>query len=136
MSEIVEFIRRTESVDTFSGCTDEQVTEAQKALNMTFPEEFVSYVKAFGAIAFFDAEWTGLNTESYQNVVEVTLSKRELAGLPEGYFVLENLGIDGILIIVDQNGTVFEFQHGTIQKINNSILEYLTESLRQREEFV
>ena len=61
MENIVDKINKIEKVYHAKGCTIKQLKEAQNELGITFPEEFVDYVKAFGAISFFGTEWTGLN---------------------------------------------------------------------------
>ncbi len=68
----------------------------------------------------------GLNVEGYLNVVTATQRERDLnPDFPAGYFVLENQGIDGLVVAVDEEGRVYSIQYKTKKMICNSISEYL-----------
>lgn len=100
---------------------------------MEFPNEYKEYLKEYGAISFFGTEWTGLNVEDYIDVVRVTVKERELnKNFPLKYFVLENLGIDGLLTIVSENGKVFSWNpDGKINLIAENLVDYLKECERR-----
>lgn len=128
MGSIIEKIKALPKLYHFKGCTQEQVNEAEQALNLQFPQEFIDYVREFGAISFYGTEWTGLNVDGYLNVVDATNDERELnSNFPTNCFVLENIGIDGILVIVNPRGQVFAFQYGNIEFLTATISEYLDE---------
>lgn len=61
MTGIIDKIRNISGLGKARGCSLEQIEEAQKTLGITFPEEFIEYVKEFGCIDFGATEWTGLN---------------------------------------------------------------------------
>ena len=126
MSNIVTKIKGISNLYHASGCTTKQLKEAQKTLDLVFPEEFVDYVKEYGAISFYGTEWTGLNVDGYLNVVEVTQQERELnEGFPTDCFVIENQGIDGLIIIVNEKGKVFSLQYGKKEALCESLTDYL-----------
>ena len=126
MSNIVTKIKGISNLYHASGCTTKQLKEAQKTLDLVFPEEFVDYVKEYGAISFYGTEWTGLNVDGYLNVVEVTQQERELnEAFPPDCFVIENQGIDGLMTIVNEEGTVFSFQYGKKEALCESLTDYL-----------
>lgn len=112
---------------------ESQIKKAEKDLNMEFPNEYKEYLKEYGAISFFGTEWTGLNVEDYIDVVRVTLKERELnKNFPLKYFVLENLGIDGLLTIVSENEKVFSWNpNGKINLIAENLVDYLKECKRR-----
>ena len=66
MSNIVEKINAVPDLVHLTGCVTSQVIEAQKALNIAFPEEYIEYVKKFGVISFYGTEW--------RSVIWITLS--------------------------------------------------------------
>ncbi|KXT81416.1 SMI1/KNR4 family protein [Streptococcus sp. DD11] len=79
------------------------------------------------------SEWQGLNGPDYLDVVESTKEARETyPDFPVNMFILEDLGFDGILILLDSNGSVFEWQYGSCKKIYSTILEYLDECLERK----
>ena len=126
MSNIVEKIKEIHPLYHVKGCTEEQIQEAQSALKMEFPEEFVDYVREFGVISFYGTEWTGLNVEGYLNVVEATRQEKSLnEAFPKKCFVLENQGIDGVIIVVDETGRVFVVQFDQKKLLCDSLSEYL-----------
>ena len=126
MKGIVEKIKKIDKLYHAKGCTTSQLKEAQSELGLEFPEEFIDYVKEYGAISFYGTEWTGLNVDAYLNVVEVTKQERELnSTFPANCIVLENQAIDGLITAVNENGNVFIIQYDKKTPLCNSISEYL-----------
>lgn len=126
MKDIVEKIKEIDKLYHAKGCTTSQLKEAQSELGIKFPEEYIDYVKEFGAISFYGTEWTGLNVDGYLNVVEVTKQERELnSAFPTDCFVLENQAIDGLITIANENGNVFTVQYEKKTPLCDSISEYL-----------
>ena len=126
MNGIVEKIKKVDKLYHAKGCTTIQLKEAQRELGLEFPEEFIDYVKEYGAISFYGTEWTGLNVGGYLNVVEVTKRERELnSAFPTDCFVLENQAIDGLITAVNENGNVFTIQYDKKTPLCDSISEYL-----------
>ena len=114
------------------GCTFKQIKDAQLELGIAFPEEYIDIVKEYGAISFYGTEWTGLNVDDYLNVVSVTKKEKAInSAFPADCFVLENQGIDGLVIICNETGEVFSLQYSKIEKIHNSISNYLDECIQR-----
>ena len=132
MSSIVEKINKIDKLYHTKGCAFKQIKEAQEALGITFPEEYMDIVKEYGAISFYGTEWTGLNVDDYLNVVSVTKQEREMNNyFPAGCFVLENQGIDGLIVICNEEGQVFSLQYSMVKKIHDSISNYLDECIKR-----
>lgn len=126
MSNIITKIKGTPNLYHATGCTTRQLKEAQNELGIEFPEEYIDYVKEYGAISFYGTEWTGLNVDGYLNVVEATKQERELnSTFPVDCFVVENQGIEGIIIISDGKGLIYSLQYGNKKLLCESLLEYL-----------
>ncbi|ASG31494.1 SMI1/KNR4 family protein [Fusobacterium animalis] len=125
---IVERIKKIEELDTNlkGGASEEQIIRAEKRLELKFPEEYKDYVKEFGAISFLGNEWTGLNVDGYLNVVNMTEEERALNEFfPKKYFVIENIGVDRMLVISDEKGKIYTIQYDKKELICNSLSEYL-----------
>ncbi|MCR5769705.1 MAG: SMI1/KNR4 family protein [Butyrivibrio sp.] len=123
---IIDEIKKIPKLYHAKGCSISQIKDAQKSLGITFPDEYIDYVKEYGAISFYGTEWMGLNVDGYLNVVEATKQEREINdSFPIDCFVIENLGTDGIIVIVDENGIVYSFHSSKKEKICNSLVEYL-----------
>ena len=128
MSAIIEKIGKIEKLYHAKGCTFKQIKDAQTELGITFPEEYMDIVKEYGAISFYGTEWTGLNVDDYLNVVTVTKQERDLnSSFPSDCFVLENQGIDGLIVIANEAGQVFSLRYSKVEKIHDTIAGYLDE---------
>lgn len=131
---IVDKIRKIKNLNISKkgGASEEQIERAEKRLNLKFSEEYREYVKEFGAISFLGAEWSGLNVESYINVVNMTEDEKAFNEFfPEKYFVIENLGIDGIVILSNEDGKIYSNQYDKKELICNSLSEYLDICLKR-----
>ncbi len=126
MSNIVEKIKEVPDLYYTRGGADDQITMAEQALNITFPEEYREYLKEFGAISFYGTEWTGINVDDYLDVVKTTNQERDInTEFPVGCFLLENLGIDGMLIVSDMEGKIYSLQYDKKKLLCASLTEYL-----------
>ena len=143
MSNIIEKINAFPKLYRGKGCTDEQLAAAQEALGMTFPPEYIAYIREFGIIECNAHEWAGLgffiNTgneiSGAFNVVNLTLREREINDdFPPKMLVLENACIDGILITVDEAGAVYQVQYENCDKLYDSIAEYFDWCMRDDDE--
>ena len=124
--DIITKIKKIDTLFHVKGCTEDDIKNAESILNLTFPEEYVSYVKEFGAISFYATEWTGLNVGERINVVNVTINERKLnPNFPDDCFVIENQGIDGIVTVANSKGEVFTVRYDKIISLCDSIGEYL-----------
>lgn len=126
MNNLMTKIKGIPNLYHATGCTTRQLKEAQNELGIEFPEEYIDYVKEFGAISFYGTEWTGLNVDDYLNVVEVTKQERELnSAFPADCFVVENQGIDGLIVISDEKGYIYSLQYDKKKLLCESLSAYL-----------
>ncbi len=132
MADIVTMMKGIPDLFGMQGCTDEQIAEAEKELEMKFPQEYIDYVKEYGCMDFGSTEWTGLNVEGRLNTVTATRQERSVnPDFPKGYFVLEDTGIDARKIVVDEKGKVFVLQYEKMTALCDSILEYLSSCIEK-----
>ncbi|MCB1614715.1 MAG: SMI1/KNR4 family protein [Pseudomonadales bacterium] len=95
------------------GASEEIIAEAERQLNLRFSEDYKKYLSMYGAISFGSTELTGLNIDCYANVVSVTLKEAQKNKFfPKGSIVLENTGVEGLLILQQPDGEVYEWQNG------------------------
>mgnify|MGYP000752062024 FL=1 len=133
MTLIIEKINKIEKLYHTEGCSFKQIKEAQLELGITFPDEYIDIIKKYGAISFYGTEWTGLNVGGYLNVVSATKQEREMnSAFPLDCFVLENQGIDGLIVICNEKGEIFSIQYSKIEKIYSSISDYLDECIKRK----
>lgn len=133
MSNFVNKLKNIESLSHVKGADMRTIREAEVVLNITFPKEYIELLSEFGAISFFGTEWNGLNIGRDFNVVKATVEARNLyPNFPNDKFILEDLHIDGILILSDSDGFIYEWVDGTLKKICNSLSEYLDECIERK----
>lgn len=126
MSNIIAKIKDIPNLYHATGCTTRQLKDAQNELGIEFPEEYIDYVKEYGAISFYGTEWIGLNVDGYLNVVEVTKQERALNyAFPVDCFVVENQGIEGLIVISDEKGCIYSFQYDKKEFLCESLVAYL-----------
>lgn len=130
MSNIFEEIKKKYKIFTAKPANEETIKRAEEKLGRVFADEYKKYLMQFGAISFSDTELTGLNIEKYANVVDVTLKEMKInENFPKDCIVLENMGIEGILILIDSKGKVYEWKNNKATKIHDSMEEYLRTKL-------
>lgn len=131
---IVEKIKKIKNLDKNlnGGASEEQIERAEKKLSLRFSKEYKEYVKEFGMISFYGTEWSGLNIDGYFNVVNMTEDEKALNEVfPEKYFAIENLAVDGIIIISNEEGKIYSIQYDKKELICNSLSEYLDICLKR-----
>lgn len=134
MAGIVEKIKGINDLSRSKGCSILQVKEAEKALGLQFPEEYIDYVREFGCIDFGATEWTGLNINGFLNTVTATEKEQKVnASFPIKCFVIEDLNIDAKKVIVDEQGKVFYLQYDKVTPLCNSLSEYLDICVKRNE---
>ena len=111
------------------GASDEQIASAEQTLGLKFPEEYKEIAKEFGHIYFpanhWTGEWTGFNINRGLDVVDATRFEQiNDDRFPAGFFVLENTGWDGLLVVANSVGQVYGYCEGSLTFWNNSISEY------------
>lgn len=130
MNNICEVIDSLKSLRKLSPATDNQIQLAEQKLGLKFANEFKEYVKKYGAVSAKGMELIGICTYPRLDVVHITTREREINdSFPSGMYVVENTAIEGILILQNEDGEIYEFQpNGTLNKIYNSFKEYILES--------
>jgi hypothetical protein len=125
MNDIIAAIGGLSGLVSLRGASKEAVAQAEQALRLSFAADYRAYLEKHGLISARHIEITGLTESKRLNVVDATLAMRQADRLPPEMYVVEDTGIEGILILQNGNGEVFEFQNQRITKIFNSLAEYL-----------
>lgn len=130
MSNVFDEINKKYKMFKTKPVNEDAIKEAETKLGRVFSDEYKKYLMQFGAISFSSTELTGLNIDKYANVVDVTLKEIELnENFPKDCIVLENVGVEGVLILINSKGHVFEWQNNSAKKIYDSMAEYLRSKL-------
>ena len=117
MSKIIEVINSLENLLVLNPASEEDVENIEIELALPLAEEYKEYVLKFGAIMADDIELTGFAKSKNRDVVQVT--KREWAAnnkIKRNLYVVESLGIEGIIIWQDGSGKMYQGQITVQQK--------------------
>lgn len=110
-----------------NGRTDTEIAKAENELGITFAEDYREYLREIGLACFDGHELTGLTNTVRLNVVSVTKEQqKQLAEIKASWYVVEEAGIDGIVIWQDVDGNVYKSAPDSkTKKIANSLAEYI-----------
>lgn len=127
MSKIIEVIDSLEDLMPLKKATKEEMENIEKELGLALAEEYKEYLLNYGAIMADDIELTGVAKSKNRDVIQVT--KREWEAnekVKHNLYVIENVGIDGIIVWQDETGKIYEStpNHETKQ-IAGSLAEYI-----------
>ena len=127
MSKIIDVISGLKNLLPLKPATTEMIENIEIELALPLAEEYKEYLLKYGAIMADDVELTGVAKSKNRDVVQVT--KREWASnskIKHNLYVVENVGIEGIIIWQDGSGKIFESSpNNEAKQIANSLAEYL-----------
>lgn len=124
---LTECIKNNPSCITGNSANEEAIAQAEKQLMLKFSPEYHNILAQFGMLIINSHEINGFSKTDRLSVVANTLSAREKdPDFPDSMYVIENLGIDRILILQASDGAIYEYvPNSTPTKIYSSLEEYL-----------
>ncbi len=125
MSDIITVIGGLNGLISLQGASKESVEYAEQTLGLSFAADYRRYLEKYGVISARHIEITGLTESKRLNVVDTTLTMRQKNQLPPDMYVVEDPGIEDILMLQNCKGEIFEFQNHQIKKVYNSLADYL-----------
>ena len=127
MKDIIKAIADLKDLSSLQPASKEQIEEAQKALGLSFAQDYIRYVSEYGVISARGIEMTGVTVHKRLSVVEVTKKERDLnPNIPDNMYVIENIAIDGMLALQDETGKVYTITpNGEPKAVFNSLAEYV-----------
>lgn len=124
---IFDLLKRKPFFKSFKGASNEEIKKAEEALMVSFSKEYKIYLMKCGFATYEGHELTGICKAKRLNVVDVTRYERELTpDVPQTWYVIEQLNIDGIVIWQSENGDIYQTAPNVEPlKISNSLAEYI-----------
>ena len=125
MSEIIKTIKSLPDLIALVGASAIEISNAENQLDLRFADEYKKYLTKFGAIIADGVELSGIAKSEHRNIVSLTKQEWELnPQVPRAMYVIENVGIDGIIIWQDVSGSVYQTApHQAPRKIYASLTE-------------
>ena len=129
MNELINLIKSLPNLKFSGGVSQAAIEEAQFSLGMRFAKDYSQYLLNFGQMQASGIELTGITDKKLTSVIKVTLEERKRNTVPANLYVIEDLGIDGIIYAQDSQGLVFELSPGAQPYvIAESLFQYIQSS--------
>lgn len=125
--DIIDVINSLEEMISTGGVSAEEILKAEKELGVTFSEEYKKALAEFGSVLAEEIELVGLAKSQNRNTVIVTKRERGCNSLvPDHLYVVENLGIEGVIIWQDEKGAIYQSSpNKEPEKLYASLAEYI-----------
>lgn len=125
-----KFIKKLKKMDGFfatGGVDEETVAAMEEELGLSFADDYRNYLKECGQAIADGHELTGSHKSARLNVVSITQKYRKKYNeIPDDWYIVEDLGIDGIMIWQSEDGTVYETNSACeANEIAESLAEYM-----------
>lgn len=126
---IIQVMQNLKDLRSTGGATPDAISQAEKKLGFSFANDFKEYAKEYGAISALGMELFGVSQHARLDAASVTLEERGMReDFPADMYVIENVGMEGVLILQNEKGEVFEIApHQKAKKIYNSLAGYLAD---------
>ncbi len=130
MSTLTDAFEAKTSFLSGKGVSPEQIAQAENELGLFFSEEYREYLSLYGIAAFDGHELTGITKSKRLNVVSTTNeAKKRYPDLPKGLYVVEDTGIEELIILQDAEGIVYGCAPNyRLEKLSDSLSEYISNS--------
>lgn len=128
MSKIIDTLKKMPSPKNAYGSLDiNQIALAETKLNLHFSSEYKEFLQYIGALVFKGNEICGVVPYPSLNVVCETIKARKHDfAFPQSMYVISSLHIDGILILQNEKGEIFQYVPLQFtKKIYGSLAAYL-----------
>ena len=127
MRDLIAYLDNIDDKITTNGASELEIEYAQVSLGLKFNDEYIDLLKRYGCILLNGETIFGIAKNKAYDVVFNTLDeKRCFPEIPSDMYIVSSLGIEGILILQNEDGLIFEFKQSHAPKlIFNSLLDYL-----------
>lgn len=127
MADIIEILKSMPDYIGSNGRREEEIAKAENVLGVSFAEDYRTYLKEIGLACYDGHEFTGLAKSDRLDVVSVTKQQRERVGeAASSWYVVEETGIDCIVIWQAPTGEVFQTDSGAAQhKLCSTLSEFI-----------
>ena len=128
MSKIIDTLNNLQSPkNAYCSLNINQISLAEAKLNLHFSSEYKEFLQYVGALVFKGNEICGIVPYPSLDVVSETTKAREHdSAFPKSMYVISSLHIDGILILQNEKGEIFQYiPLQFTKKIFGSLAAYL-----------
>ena len=131
MDSLIKYIHTLPGLQWTGGVTEDKIRDAESILNLSFAEDFKAYLSEFGQISANGIELTGLSDRMFTSVVNLTQNERKLLSIPANHYVIEDIGVDGLIYTQDNAGAVYQLlPNRPITKIADNLELYIKSTIK------
>lgn len=125
--DIVEYLRKRDDLIDNGAIDDTVIDNAEKKIGTAFADDYRSVISNFGQLSVGFHDFYGITQIKLFDVVLQTEAYRKKNPLiPNNMYVIEDAGIDRIMVLQDNTGLIYASQPGQSPvEIANSLMEYL-----------
>ena len=123
-----EKLKQSEFFRAMKGAEEREIAEAEKELSISFAPEYKDFLQKYGVASIKGHEFFGLGSSKRLDVVYNTKQLRADNNIMgKDCYAVEATGMDGIVIVQNYSGKVFEVKSGKKPMLLcNSLEEYIT----------
>ena len=127
----LELIRDNNLFKSAKPADEAQIHDAENRLGLTFAADYVKFLSNIGACICFDHEIKGISDNPNLNVISATEEAwNQMESIPHAMYVIEDTHMDGILILQDKNGIIYQTAPNTMpSRIAYSLESYLSDTM-------
>lgn len=129
MKRFADAIKDFDDYISTGAVEDERIRNAEEELGLEFSKEYKEFLSEHGAASAHGHEFMGICDTKRLDIVEGTIKEKEKnKEVPEDFYLIENMGIDKILVWQNKEGKLYQ----TVGKskpeiIDNTLSEYVCE---------
>lgn len=127
MTSIIGALESRKRFLSGKGISADSINDAEKALGLSFSDEYREYLLKFGIAAYSGHELTGISKSERTNVVNVTLKARKrYPEIPLNLYVIEETNVEEVVIWQSDTGSMFySAPNLPLTKLCNTLCEYV-----------
>lgn len=126
METLIKTIEQLPGLKYTGGVSYDRINEAESLLHLTFAEDYKQYLSTFGQVEASGIELTGISDKKMTSVILLTQQERNNMSIPSSHYVIENIGIDGLIYTQDNTGAIYQLlPNSPIIKVADSLLNYI-----------
>lgn len=123
----IESIKKLPGMEFLQPATEKQIKSAEEKLGLRFAEEYREYLSYFGMVWSDIIAISGIcDDEDYEVVALTDKLKKVYLGIPSDFYVIEDVGVDGLVIWQSGTGEIYQSIPNTNPvKIFDSLSDFL-----------
>ena len=124
MDNLIKYIQSLPGLQFTGGVTECEIREAESILILSFADDYKAYLTECGQLSANGIELTGLSNRKLTSVINLTQNERKLLSIPSNHYVIEDIGVDGLIYTQDNTGSIYQLlpNHPIIKVADNLML--------------